>query len=97
MRAMLDVDWNLALARLTFLNSYVREMRKEIVMKNEKLEERAREEAARQAARQAPVPERPAHRRFWHRAIHRPAKPQAAQPLETRLARPAHEAPAATR
>ena len=81
MRAMLDVDWNLALARLNFLHGYLREMREEVLMKNEKFRPEGREEA-----RQAPASEQrqpwPARRRFWHRAFHRPAnaKPQAADP-----------------
>ena len=57
---MQDVDWNLALARLSFLHGYIRWMRKEINVKNEKLAERAE----------------PARRRFWHRAFHRPPKPK---------------------
>ena len=81
---MQDVDWNLALARLSFLSGYVREMRKEINVKNEKLAE------LREQQRQAPAAELlrpwPARRRFWHRAFHRPerAKPQAANPQRAR-------------
>jgi hypothetical protein len=83
MRAMLDVDWNLALARLNFLHGYLRTMRKEVAVKNEKLLPDAADEA-----RQAPASEQrqpwPARRRFWRRASHRPAppKPQPAKPRE---------------
>ena len=82
---MQDVDWNLALARLSFPHGYIRQMRKEINMKNEKLHAEPRE-----AARQAPSAELlrpwPARRRFWHRAFHRAAqaKPQAAAPAAPR-------------
>jgi len=84
---MQDVDWNLAIARLIFVQGHIRQMRKEIAMKNEKLHAEQREQA-----RQAPAAELrrpwPARRRFWHRAFHRPpnAKPQAT-PRENATAR----------
>jgi hypothetical protein len=93
---MLDVDWNLALARLNFMHGYLREMRKEIAMKNEQFLNGAPDEARRAPASSQHQPW-PARRRFWHRAFHRPApapaKPQAAQPRESR--EPREEATAA--
>jgi hypothetical protein len=94
MRAMLDVDWNLALARLNFMHGYLREMRKEVAVKNEELLSNAPGEA-RQAPAPAPRQPWPARRRFWHRAFHRPAhapapapaRPQAAEPAEATAAR----------
>jgi hypothetical protein len=88
---MQDVDWNLAIARLVFLQEHLRQMRKEIAMKNEKFADAA-EQPSRHAdeARQSPAAKLrlpwPAHRRFWHRAFHRSARPKPArdarQPLE---------------
>ena len=94
MRAMLDVDWNLALARLNFLHGYLREMREEVVMKNEKFRPEGREEA-----RQAPASEQrqpwPPRRRFWHRAFHRPAPQPAPAPAKPQAAKPRVADPAA--
>ncbi len=82
---MQDVDWNLALARLAFLDGYFKRMKKEVAVKNEKLSEpRQPQEEARRAqlppapSQRAAWPAWPVHRRFWHRRVHRPAKPQAA-------------------
>jgi hypothetical protein len=90
---MQDVDWNLAIARLIFVQGHIRQMRKEIAMKNEKLAERAenarpREEKSRQAPAGELLQPWPAHRRFWHRAFHRPAKPKALPALPPRGAAP---------
>jgi hypothetical protein len=85
---MQDVDWNLALARLNFLHEYIRQMRKEVNMKNEKLAARAGQpQPLEPEARQAPARELmrpwPARRRFWHRAFHRPAQPTAPRRPQT--------------
>ena len=89
-RAMQDVDWNLAIARLIFVQGHIRQMRKEIAMKNEKFADAADEPSPHaDEARQVPAARLlrpwPARRRFWHRAFHRPAQPKApraAQQLE---------------
>jgi hypothetical protein len=79
---MVNVDWDLALARVLFVQAHVLHMRKEVAMKNEKLFAAAAfpQPPQQEEARQAPAAEQrqpwPAHRRFWHRAFHRPAKPR---------------------
>ena len=86
---MQDVDWNLAIARLVFVQEHIRQMRKEIAVKNEKLAGAAEQPRPREEARLAPAAELmrpwPARRRFWHRAFHRPAKPKT-PPQEQTLA-----------
>jgi hypothetical protein len=77
---MQDVDWNLAIARLVFVQEHIRQMRKEIAVKKEKFAGAAEQPRPREEGRLAPAAELmrpwPARRRFWHRAFHRPAKPK---------------------
>ena len=73
---MLNVDWNLALARLSFLDGYLRHMQEEVAMKNQTLFDTAHDPRDPREGQSRAVPARdeqraaprwPAHRRFWHR------------------------------